>query len=470
MKNCLCILLLLVCCSHLVRGQQKPNVFFLYSDDQRSGTLNLGGKGNPDVLTPTLDKLADNGAYFPNTYVFGGDRGSVCTPSRAQLLSGKCLFRTNTIDLPSVGPKNFNLPVALRLNGYLTMRSGKANNVPYGINSEFDVNVERANRGSVAGNLGYWQDAADFVNGKTIKGLGGSSATWNGRQPFFLYLAVGTPHGPYPADQTAIDAYEGATVSAPVDVLKPHPILSKLPDAKPSKPTTTKADVQAVLKEYYASISFMDRKLGEFIQLLQKKGLYENTIIVVAGDNGLSIGSHGLEGKSNLFEFGGLHVPMLMHGPGIQQGYFESLASLLDIFPTLCDLTGSPKPETLDGLSLIPILSGQATKVRDQLLTVFTKPEQRALREARWKLWYFPDQDVYELYDLQNDPRELNNIAGRREVQTELKRLQELMVAERIRFGDTYPKQAKLSRPFDKKNPAPHMVTIPFDLTPRRGR
>ncbi|MEM9701592.1 MAG: sulfatase-like hydrolase/transferase, partial [Planctomycetota bacterium] len=131
---------------------KKPNIVFLFADDQRAGTLHLGGDGNQETITPNLDALAQRGLWFRNAYVFGADRGSVCYPSRAQLLSGKSLFHSPLIDSPSRSLEELNLPAALKLAGYQTMRSGKANNVPYGINVEFDVNIERAARGTVAGN------------------------------------------------------------------------------------------------------------------------------------------------------------------------------------------------------------------------------------------------------------------------------------------------------------------------------
>ena len=286
-----------------VGGTSKPNIVFLFADDQRSGTLNLGGEGNNETVTPNLDALAGRGMLFRNAYVFGSDRSSVCYPSRAQLLSGKSLFHSPLIDAPSKSLDDMNLPAALRLAGYQTMRSGKANNVPYGINVEFDVNVERASRGTVEGNLGYFQDAEDFLEGKELKGLGNVRFRWDGKSPFFMYLAVGTPHAPYPRDQTAVSLYQNSPVTPPEGTLIAHPVLGNL--LKKYQRADSHAEVAEELREYYASISFMDRLFGELVETIRLKGLYENTLFVFAGDNGLSIGSHGLDGKSNLMEFWG---------------------------------------------------------------------------------------------------------------------------------------------------------------------
>lgn len=424
----------------------KPNVVFIFADDQRAGTLSLGGEENPDLKTPVIDQLAIDGVYFRDSYVFGADRGSVCYPSRSQMLSGKCIFRKN-IDVPSKSIQDFNLPVAFRLNGYKTMRSGKANNVPYGINPEFDVNIEHANRGSIKGNLAYFQDAKGFID------------TTAGIQPFFVYLAVGTPHGPYPAEQKFKDMYRANEIKLPEDVLINHRILTTMYNGSFNTEQKDTNEVKNDLALYYASISFMDSLMGDLFQFLKDKGEFDNTIIVYASDNGLSIGSHGLKGKSNLMEFGGMHVPMIFSGPGVNKNIKSNgLASLLDIFPTLCDLTGSPKPNSLDGKSLLPILQGDTNKVRDVILTAYSS-EQRAVRNDRWKLHYFLEQNVFELYDLKNDPRELNNLAESIEHANKLENMKQILAEERIKFGDPYPNGTKIPKQYTKNKPFNGVIT-----------
>lgn len=419
---------------------EKPNVVFIFADDQRSGTLNLNGEGNTDMHTPTIDQLARDGVLFNDTYVFGADRSSVCYPSRSQMLSGKCLFRID-IDRPSKNRDDFNLPVAFRLNGYKTLRSGKGNNVPYGINPEFNINIEHTNRGSVAGNLAYFQDAKDFINDVAAD------------HPFFVYLAVGTPHGPYPADQPAIDKYNASDITLPKDALVDHPVLTTMYNGKFNTDLKDTNEVKSDLALYYASITFMDSLMGDLFQFLKNMGEFENTIIVYTSDNGLSIGSHGLNGKSNLLEFGGMHVPMVISGPGINSDVkSDALVSLLDIFPTLCELTGSPKPNFLDGESLAPILKGDAYKVRDAVLTAYNS-EQRAVRNNRWKLHYFMAENVYELYDLQNDPRELVNLIDSAELADTVLMMKQLLSTERAKFNDPYPNGTKIKRKFTKDKP-----------------
>ncbi len=421
------------------KGLDRPNVVFLFTDDQRAGTYNLEGKGNPDVLTPVFDKLAEEGTLFPNTYVFGGDRTSVCMPSRAQLLSGKNLFKYEDIDTPSKGPEDFNLPVAFRLAGYQTLRTGKGNNIPYGITPEFETNIEHANRGTVPGNIDYFNDAMTFIKNRD-KG-----------RPFFTYLAIGAPHVPYPAEDKDLALYNAEAITPPVDALVPHPVLTQFNEKVTE--LKTMADVKRDLMEYYASITFADRKMGELVKLLKDEGVYDNTIIIVAGDNGLSIGSHGLDGKSNLLEFGGMHVSMIITGPQIKHQQSNALIYLLDIFPTLADLCDLPIPKTLDGKDLTPILTGKEKTVRNALLTVYTDDEQRAVRTKEWKLLSFPDQDIFELYHLSKDPRELKNLVGNPAYAEKLNEMKTLLIKEQQAAGDCYPCKVHINRKYNSKKP-----------------
>ncbi|WP_432763240.1 sulfatase-like hydrolase/transferase [Echinimonas agarilytica] len=426
-----------------IADTQKPNVIFIFADDQRAGTLNLNGAGNPDIITPNIDKLAQRGFLFDNSYVFGAAQGSVCYPSRTQILSGQSIYRQN-LDRPSIDRQDMHLPTAFKLAGYQTMRTGKANNVPYGINQEFDVNIERANRGSAKGNKAYFQDAKDFIEQKTLTGLGEKAVRWDGESPFFMYLAVGTPHHPYPRDKTSEQQYQGKDITLPEDALIKHERLLQLyTDAKPKKPPfhsklTTESEAKKELTQYYASITYMDTLLGDLETYLKQKDLYDNTIIVVASDNGLSIGSHGLKGKSNLMEFGGMHVYMVFAGPGIAQGRSQTLTYLLDMFPTLSDLTGIDKPASLQGTSLVPVINGEKSDVREFVYTSYGEKnmQQRALRNARWKIIFFPDIDAYELYDLQNDPRELNDLSNSKAHQQELVRMKAQLALEGKKWGE----------------------------------
>ena len=172
----------------------------------------------------------------------------------------------------------------------------------------------------------------------------------------------------------------------------------------------TPADTRQQLADYYACVSCLDHHVGRIFQTLRELGQLDHTIIIFSGDNGLSLGEHGLFGKQNLYEFGGMHVPLVFAGPGIPTGRSDALVYLLDLFPTFCEFAGAPLPPGVEGKSLVPVIRGQTPKVRDSLYTAY-RDCQRAVRDDRWKLIRYPLVNQTQLFDLQADPHELQNLA-----------------------------------------------------------
>ena len=150
------------------------------------------------------------------------------------------------------------------------------------------------------------------------------------------------------------------------------------------------------------------------IAALEWQGLAGDTIIVLAGDNGLALGQHGLMGKQNLYEHS-VRVPLLMSGPGIPKGERrDSLCYLLDIFPTLCDLTGLPVPGSVEGRSLVPVLRDPEAVVRESLYLAYSSL-QRGVKDRSHKLleYVVEGERMTQLFDLARDPWEQENLAGR---------------------------------------------------------
>jgi arylsulfatase A-like enzyme len=146
---------------------------------------------------------------------------------------------------------------------------------------------------------------------------------------------------------------------------------------------------------------------------LEETGRAGNTIVLLAGDNGLAIGRHGLMGKQNMYEHS-LHVPLIVSGPGIPRGQKrETFCYLLDIYPTLCDLAGVAIPGTVEGRSLVPALQGVQEGYRDTLLFAY-RHLQRSVRDDRYKLieYVVDGRRTTQLFDLQADPWETANLAG----------------------------------------------------------
>jgi len=201
------------------------------------------------------------------------------------------------------------------------------------------------------------------------------------------------------------------------------------------------------LAEYYGLITHMDAQIGRILTALKKSGWADNTIIIFAADNGLALGSHGLLGKQSVFEHS-MRTPLIIAGPAIPRGKStDAFTYLLDLFPTLCDVLEIERPAGIEGESLRPLWEGRQEQVRDSVFLPFMKI-QRAVRDERWKLIAYPQIGHLQLFDLQVDPHETNNLIDRPEAAAHVGRLLELMRRWQARIGDT------LELPTVNKSPA----------------
>jgi arylsulfatase A-like enzyme len=200
----------------------------------------------------------------------------------------------------------------------------------------------------------------------------------------------------------------------------------------------TPEDTKQQLADYYACITGLDHHVGRIFAELKKSGQWDNTIVIFTGDNGLSVGEHGLFGKQNLYEFGGMHVPCVIAGPGIPKGKSEAFVYLMDLFPTLTEFGGATLPEGVEGRSIAPIITGKETKVRDVLYTGY-RDCQRAVRDQQWKLIRYPLVDQTQLFDLQSDPHELTNLASKPEHAAKVAELMTLLQKEMTAHDDKAP-------------------------------
>ncbi|MEO6741931.1 MAG: sulfatase-like hydrolase/transferase [Chthoniobacteraceae bacterium] len=390
---------------------QKPNIVFFLADDLRPDCL--GVLGHPIVKTPNVDKLVANGFIFRNAYVLGSNSGAVCMPSRTMIQTGQSYLRKDTTT-PI-------LAQTIRAGGYASIRSGKFGNGPKKMDDQFDVHMDGGPDGKVnADNI------IKFIHEQA------------GKKPLFLYMAGHEPHDPQHATEEYYQKYKAADVPLPVNFLPFHPFNNgemTVRDEKTLAWPRTKENVSGKRARYYASTSYWDEQCGRVIAALKEAGQFDNTIFVVAGDNGLSLGEHGLLGKQNLYEFGGMHVPLIFAGPGIPKGETKSFAYLYDVYPTMCELGGIPVPPGLDAKSLAPVIKGQQAKVRDHLFTAY-RNVQRSIRDDRWKLIRYPQVNVTQLFDLQNDPHEMKNLATDPESAGKVKELLALMQKTQPQYGD----------------------------------
>ncbi|MBN1910432.1 MAG: sulfatase-like hydrolase/transferase [Pirellulales bacterium] len=415
---------------------KKPNILFLFTDDQRADTIHA--LGNETIITPNLDRLAGEGFVFNNAHIMGSNCPAVCLPSRNMLMSGRVYFHFQKFKMPDkrtklpyASPDEPNVPTSMKAAGYETYHHGKKGNTARRIHPLFD-HTKYVTHHSVLKNgqpgMVVVDDAIAFLKNRKAD------------KPFFMYLAFSEPHDPRISAKEYRDLYDRDKIPLPKNYLPIHPFDNgemTIRDEQLERWPRTEAAIRRHLHDYYAMITGLDRHLGRLLQYLRDSGQYDNTIIVFSSDNGLALGSHGLMGKQSLYEHS-VRVPLILVGPGIPKGHSDALVYLLDLFPTFCEMTGAPVPEGLDGTSLRPILAGKSEKVRDSAFFGY-RDVQRAVRDDRWKLIHYPKIDRTQLFDLAADPDETHDLSSDPAQIERMASLFELMRQWQARLGDKLP-------------------------------
>lgn len=270
-------------------------------------------------------------------------------------------------------------------------------------------------------------------------------------KPFLCYVAFTVPHDPRSPREDYIGMYPDESIPIPGNFKKLHPFefdnLNGRDETLAPWPRTPEI-ISASLADYYALISHVDKRVGDILETLKKEGLFENTIIVYAADNGLAIGSHGLLGKQNLYEHS-MKVPLIFSGPGIPRNKVcEALVYLYDIFPTLANLCGLPVPEGIDGKDFVPVLTGKEKTVRSSLYTAY-RNTARTVRTDEWKLIRYPQRDYTQLFNLKKYPLEIYNLAELPEYKSRLDEMMKLMDEWYTATGDTATMQPETILPLE---------------------
>ncbi|MFO7821927.1 MAG: sulfatase-like hydrolase/transferase [Lentisphaeria bacterium] len=426
---------------------KKPNIVFFFTDDQRFDTIHA--LGNSAIKTPTIDRLAARGTAFTQAHIPCGTSGAVCMPSRAMLHSGRSLFHLER-EGQTIPQEHTTLGEALQANGYRTFGTGKWHNGHESFNRSFTDGAEIM----LGGMADHWNVpvynydptgkydqrvpmCVDAFHSKKVSNLpadhinsGMHSSEMvcdaginfiqqqDGAAPFFAYISFLAPHDPRVMPERFKKMYDPEAIELPPNYSGGHPFDTgalHVRDEKLAGFPRSPEETREHIADYYAMISHLDHELGRVMQALEDKGILDETIIVFAGDNGLALGQHGLFGKQNCYEHS-VRVPLIFAGPGIPAGQqTDAYAYLFDIFPTLCGLTGTEVPESVEGRDLMPCMRVPDTSLRDTLYFAYTE-HQRAVKNRKYKLieYAVPERERQtQLFDLQNDPREVDNIAGK---------------------------------------------------------
>lgn len=428
-----------------------PNVLLLVSDDQRSDTIHA--LGNSIIQTPSLDQLVASGSSFTRATC----ANPICTPSRAEILTGCCGFRCGVMDFGK--PIHSKTPTLARWFakfGYTASYVGKWHNDgrPVERGYAFTRGLYRGGGGRFARPMvdfagrpttGYTGWIFQDDEGQLFPGMGvGLTSEISqyfadaaievirtaDQKPFFLHVNFTAPHDPLILPKKWIDAYQPEDMRLPENFLPRHPFNHGNFDGRDErlfKWPRTPGETRRELAAYYAVISHMDEQIGRILEALDASGKSDNTIVVFASDHGLGVGSHGLRGKQNMYEHT-IGVPLIFRGPGVPKGeLFDAQCYLRDLFATLCDLTGIESPgASIDSRSLVPVLNGKSRAVHPFIVGYF-RNMQRMIRTNQWKYIEYPEAKQIQLFQLSSDPYEKNNLANDEEQRQVREQLQELM-------------------------------------------
>jgi arylsulfatase A-like enzyme len=418
--------------------RKRPNILFFFTDDQRFDTI--AALGNDRIITPNMDSLVRSGTTFTNAYIMGSMSGAVSVPSRAMLMTGRTLFHLKGTGgvIPS---QHTTLPEVLRGAGYKTFVTGKWHQDKKTLTRCFSAGSKiffggMDNHWKIAVNdfdpTGNYPKKQQYRGDKHSSELFSDAAIQflqdhKDNKPFFVYIAYTAPHDPRQAPEKYKQMYKPEEIDFPKNFLPEHPFDNgemKIRDEKLACWPRTPDEIRKHIADYYAIITHVDAQMGRVLRVLNETGLDKNTIIVFASDNGLAVGRHGLMGKQNLYEHS-VHVPLIIGGPGIPKGQkIDGFCYLLDIFPTLCELTGVPIPESVEGRSLAALILGQKSRIRDSIFFAY-KDVQQGVRDKRYKLieYKVEGKRTTQLFDLESDPFELENLADNPAYVAQLKRL-----------------------------------------------
>ncbi len=439
------------------RAGKRMNVLFIVADDLRT---DLGSYGNAEVITPHLDALASRGVVFNRAYC----QQAVCNPSRSSVLTG---LRPDTIKVWDLGarfrettPGVTTLPEHFKRNGYFTRGIGKifhneTRTVP-GRVSMTDPDSWSVPPTHATG--AHWQDwvvpgdpRGPSVKAEALQRLDApDEAYFDGRiateacaaleelggqgEPFFLAVGFWKPHLPFNAPKKYWDLYDPGRLAppAPREFPRGAPEITRHNWSElrsyqgiPANGPLPEDTVRELRHGYYACISFLDAQVGRILTKLKETGLDRDTIVVFWSDHGFHLGEHALWGKTSNYELDA-RVPLIIADPRTRQAGHSSdaLVELIDLFPTLIDLTGLRSPGGLEGASMGPILDDVSLPGKPAALTQHPHPfygsrwtamgyslKTERYRYVEWRARDTRELVAVELYDHRRDPDETANVA-----------------------------------------------------------
>ncbi|MEN8231019.1 MAG: sulfatase [Bacteroidota bacterium] len=421
-------------------SDERPNILFIMSDDHASHAISA--YGSLINKTPQIDRIANDGIRFDNCFC----TNSICAPSRAVILTGKYSHMNGVLDnnTPFNGSQQ-TLPKLLQKAGYETAMVGKWHLIsePTGFDysnilpGQGDYhNPDMIRNGIRYSNQGYVTDIITDVAIEWLQGRKGSD------KPFFMMLHHKAPHANWEPDDKHMEMYEHMDIPLPETFnddyntraaqIGSHRLLvgpklwelhfqrlGAIPEGM-TQQETREWVYQKYMSNYLGCIASVDDNVGRILDYLEQSGISENTIVIYTSDQGFFLGDHGLYDKRFMYEHA-LRMPLLIRYPNkIEKGRkTEAMVLNLDFASTILDYANTPIPEKIQGESFREILEGKGDdRFREAIYYKFYEMNfgvgpHEGIRTDRHKLIKFKYGDKgSELYDLRNDPNELDNMYG----------------------------------------------------------
>jgi len=454
---------LFTCVGSPAYGQAaKPNVLLIVVDDLRD---TLGCYGNSQVKTPHIDRLAKRGVLFERAYV----QYPVCNASRSSFLTGLRPDQTGVTDNRTVlrdqRPDVVTLPQLLKNSGWHTAAFGKIFHLgggrdakararfvdlPRSWHAAKDYRATAAGREKYAGrNLTggalkwcWWASAKggddDQADGQIARDV---IAKINelGDRPWMIGAGFMKPHDPFVAPEKYFDLYPPGSVKLYCDpkVITPAPPLAVgFGGFGRAFSKFTDAERREFHRAYLACTSFMDAQVGRLLDELDRRKLWDTTIVIFVSDHGYHLGEREWWNKNTLYDRS-CRTPLIIAAPGIKPGVAKGLVELVDLFPTVADFCGLEPPAVQAGASLRPLLENPSRPGKPAVFTIVTRgPSQRgdSIRTDRSRYTEWSDGSR-ELYDHAADREETQNVAARAEHKAIVRRLSRLLQEHKAALG-----------------------------------
>ena len=466
---------------------EKLNVILIIADDLN---CDIGVYGNLVIKTPNIDRLAEKGILFQNAH----NQYPLCGPSRASFMTGIYTNQTkitnNNMNLRNSVPDVITMGQRFRQQGYQSVRIGKIFHYdnpsaigtsgnddiyswdqtvnPYGRDKIEEYKINTLSPRKYGGTLSWL--AADGKDDEQTDGIAVTEAIKklddfaNTGTPFFLAVGFFRPHTPFVAPKNYFNLYnrekiEIPEISSEYLATLPEPAVKSI-RAKKNQLNLEKERAQEIKQAYYATISFVDAQLGRILDHLEATGLDENTIVVFTSDHGYHMGEHGHWQKQTLFE-NATRIPLIISTPNLENKGLKSMSpvELIDLYPTLMDLTYIKIPKHVVGKSLVPIMKNVNTSVRGSALTRWRNGYSIKTKRYRLTKWGVNGELGYELYDHKYDNQELINLVNNQDYNLVLDSLK-LVIEQRITEAKIKPEG--LGRQFENANPMPKVKNITF--------